>query len=238
MSGKESCFGFNNNQLKIIALIAMTCDHMGKLLFPELKVLQIIGRFAFPIFAYMIAEGCTYTRNMKKYFGMTAGVALICQIVYFVTMQSLYMCVMVTFALSIVLIAIIKKAQQTKNTRSATLWWFVFGFSIIATFFLCSILPNLPTGTDYYIDYGMIGVMLPVIIYVYNSKVTKLVATTLMLILLGSYLGGLQWFALMAVLLLALYNNERGKLRLKYVFYIYYPLHMAAIYGISMLIQL
>lgn len=47
--------GLTGNQLKIIALITMTLDHVGVQLFPECQMLRIIGRIAFPIFAYMIA---------------------------------------------------------------------------------------------------------------------------------------------------------------------------------------
>ncbi len=226
--------GLNNNQLKIIALIAMTLDHVGYMLIPGLTILRIIGRLAFPIFAYMIAEGCTYTKNMKKYFGMTAAVALVCQLVYFFAMGSLYMCVMVTFTLSIGLIAIIKKVQEKRSV----LWWSVFVAAFVVTFFLCNILPNLPTGTDYYVDYGMIGVMLPVMVYVYRGKSMKLVVATLMLVLLGQYLGGVQWYGLAAVPLLALYNGQRGKLKLKNLFYIYYPVHLALIYGIGMILNI
>ena len=50
-------FGLTNNQLKIIAMVSMLFDHVGKELLPQYTVLQIIGRLAFPIFAYMIAEG-------------------------------------------------------------------------------------------------------------------------------------------------------------------------------------
>ena len=135
----------------------------------------------------------------------------------------------------ILLIGIIKKAQQACSKKAAVLWWCVFGAAMTVTFFLCSILPNLPTGTDYYIDYGLIGVMLPVIVYVYNGKVAKIIATALMLVLLGMYIGDVQWFGLLAVPLIAIYNGERGKLKLKYLFYVYYPIHMVAIYGISLL---
>ncbi|MBQ4282755.1 MAG: hypothetical protein IJB96_02370 [Lachnospira sp.] len=224
--------GLNNNQLKIIALIAMTCDHLGKQVFPDIVILQIVGRLAFPIFAYMIAEGCCYTRNMKKYFGMTAAVALVCQIIYFVAMGSLYMCVMVTFSLSIVLIALIKEARK----RKSVLLWLVFGLAVAVTFFLCTIVPNLPTGTDFYIDYGIIGVMLPVVIYVYEERLTKLVATSLMLVLLGTYLGGVQWWGLLSVPFLAVYNGCRGKMHLKYIFYVYYPVHLGVIYLISLVL--
>lgn len=53
--------------LKIIAIFAMTLDHVGKALFPEMIMLQIIGRIAFPILAYCIVVGCLYTHDFKKY---------------------------------------------------------------------------------------------------------------------------------------------------------------------------
>ena len=58
----------SGNALKIIAAVAMTIDHVGLMFFPQLKVLRIIGRIALPIFAFMIAEGCRYTRNKLRYF--------------------------------------------------------------------------------------------------------------------------------------------------------------------------
>ena len=54
------------NQLKIIALIAMTIDHVGLILLPQVELLRIIGRLSFPIFAYMIAEGCFFTHDKKR----------------------------------------------------------------------------------------------------------------------------------------------------------------------------
>ena len=58
----------SSNALKLIALVCMTVDHIGFLLYPHLHILRIIGRVAFPIFAYMIAEGCRYTSNRLRYF--------------------------------------------------------------------------------------------------------------------------------------------------------------------------
>jgi len=58
----------SGNMLKIIAALAMLCDHVGLLFFPSQDIFRIIGRLAFPIFAFMIAEGCKYTRNKAKYF--------------------------------------------------------------------------------------------------------------------------------------------------------------------------
>ena len=49
-------FSLTGNQLKIIAMITMTCDHVGLQIFPQLQWLRILGRLAMPIYAYMIAE--------------------------------------------------------------------------------------------------------------------------------------------------------------------------------------
>jgi hypothetical protein len=80
-------------------------------------------------------------------------------------------------------------------------------------------------------------VLLPVVIYLLPTKVYKLVGAAIMLALLAYSLGGQQWFALFTLPLLALYNGQRGTARLKYLFYIFYPVHLAAIYGIKMLIE-
>jgi len=74
----------SNNQLKMIALVCMTIDHIGAYILTDWIILRIIGRIAFPIFAYMIAEGCAYTKNRKKYLGVMAVTAVLYQGAYFV----------------------------------------------------------------------------------------------------------------------------------------------------------
>ena len=59
---------FSSSTLKLLACLFMLIDHAGLLLFPRYKIFRIIGRLAFPIFAYLIAEGCRYTRNKLKHF--------------------------------------------------------------------------------------------------------------------------------------------------------------------------
>ena len=94
----------SGNMLKIIAALAMLADHIGALIFPQYDFLRVIGRLAFPIFAFMIAEGCKYTRNITRYFFMIFSLAFICQMVYFFFAGSLFMCVLVTFSLSVLTI--------------------------------------------------------------------------------------------------------------------------------------
>lgn len=224
--------GLSGNQLKLLALAAMTCDHIAVAFFPRAVFLRIIGRLAFPIFAYMIAEGCTHTKNRKKYLLSMAALALVCQVVYWIAMGSLYQCVLVTFSLSIGLIYLLDHVKRKKNNLSKL--WGLLGF--VGAYFLCEILPDLLVGTDYHIDYGIWGVFLPVLVFFGKERRQKLVHFACGLVLLSFRLGGIQWFCLTTVLLIALYSGRRGKLRMKYLFYIYYPAHLVLIQLISILL--
>ena len=57
----------NGFHLKLIAVCTMFIDHMGDTLFPGVMWLRCIGRVAFPIFCFLIAEGCVHTHDRKKY---------------------------------------------------------------------------------------------------------------------------------------------------------------------------
>lgn len=53
--------------IKLVAFITMAIDHIGYVFFPGEMWMRIIGRIAFPLFAYCLATGCIYTKNPKKY---------------------------------------------------------------------------------------------------------------------------------------------------------------------------
>lgn len=216
--------GLTGNQLKILAMIAMTCDHVGLQLLPQVGFLRIIGRLALPIYAYMIAEGCRYTHDRRAYLLRLAGLAAVCQVVYFVAMGSLYQCILVTFSLSVCLISLADRAKA----RGSFLGLF---FGVVAVFFLCTVLPELLPRTDFAIDYGLTGVLLPVLIY---EGGTPGLAAGLLLLALAH--GGTQWYALAAVPLLMRYNGQRGKWRLGKFFYWYYPAHLVVIYLLSLVL--
>lgn len=219
--------GLTGNQLKIIAMITMTCDHVGMQIFAQLLWMRIIGRLAMPIYAYMIAEGCRHTRDRKKYFLRLFGMGALCQIVYFVAMGSLYMCILITFSLSVILIGLMDAVEREKNARN---WGKLFAGTMLV-FFLCSVLPDLLAHTDYAVDYGLPGVLLPVLIY---GAGTRGLLLGLALMALDS--GGIQWFAFLAVPLLLCYNGQRGKANIGKLFYWYYPVHLVVIYGISLFV--
>ena len=223
----------SGNQLKIIAAIAMTLDHIGAYILTDVLFLRIIGRLAFPIFAYMIAEGCKYTRNRKKYLSIMALFALSCQLVYFFVTGSLSQCILVTFSLSVALIYVFDYAKTKRKIKGILLML----ISFTAVLFLTEIMPMLLKGTDYYIDYSFCGVLLPLFVYAGEKKKEKLILAAIVLAALSIDIGGVQWYSLASLLLLALYNGKRGKMQIKNFFYIFYPAHLALIYLVKIIIE-
>ena len=223
----------SNNQLKVIAMVAMVADHVGAYLFPQVTILRIIGRLAFPIYAYMIAEGCRYTRSMGRYLASMAVMATLCQVTYFIAMDSLYMCILVTFSLSIGLIWLLQFAEARQQDLFSRIL-VVLGFA--AVYFLCEILPKQFPGTDYCIDYGFIGVVLPVVIYGSKDKAGRLTSCFLALVCLAAFSPKIQWWSLLAMIPLMLYNGQRGKWNMKWFFYFFYPIHLLIIHGISLIL--
>lgn len=221
--------GLTGNQLKLLAVITMTIDHVGAHLLPEVQWLRIIGRLAFPIYAYMIAEGCRHTRSMPRYLLSVAGMAALCQTVLYLFNGSLHMYILVTFTLSILLIFLLQQAQKSA----------IFGvlsvLAVGAAYYITELLPGkLPGG--FRIDYDFLGVLLPVMIWAGRDKWQSLSLCAAGLLLMG--MGNrIQMYALLALIPLLFYNEKRGSARLKAFFYWYYPVHWVAIYGVGYLLE-
>lgn len=227
-------FGLTNNQLKIIAMIAMLLDHVGKVLLPQYQILQIIGRLAFPIFAFMIAEGCYYTKNKMRYFLTVSLLGVGCQTVYLICEKSLYQNILITFSLSIILIF----ASENYRVKKEKISCMILFSTLFVVLIICQLLPVALKEQGFVIDYGISGVLLPVAVFYAPDKLRKLLYTTGLLILLATGSGGgIQWFSLLSIPLLALYNQKRGKYNIKPLFYIFYPAHLALIYLISIFLN-
>ncbi len=235
------------NQLKILALITMTIDHVGVVLLPQYVILRIIGRLTYPIFAYMIAEGCFYTRSKKRYLGGIFALGLVCQLGFFIAMGSLEQSILTSFVLAIVTIY----ALQLADSRRDLIGVLALVGALALDGFVALALPVILTGTDFSIDYGFWGILLPAFCYAprifFKKALDKqrlrlmLACATLGIVLvciqMNDWLGGIQWFSLFAIVPLACYNGKRGTWPLKYLFYIYYPAHLVVIWGIALLLK-
>ena len=72
----------NTGLIRLIACLCMAVDHAGKMLFPQYPVMRLIGRLAFPLFAYGIAVGAVYTRDSTRYLSRVVLLALVSQPLY------------------------------------------------------------------------------------------------------------------------------------------------------------
>lgn len=220
--------GLSQNQLKIVASIAMLIDHIGAELLPQILILRIIGRLSFPIFSYFIYEGFQHTRDKRKYFLRIFTLGFLCAIVYYLYSGEVYGNVLITFSISImVLYGIGLWRKSIPGKIKGLLCGLVFLNGCIVLLWSIS--------NWLYIDYGVLGVLLPVFAELTGTGEDKtdrhlsLLGFSIGLLLLSIYMGGIQYFSLFAVPLLAGYNGQRGNSNLKPFFYWFYPAHLAAI---------
>ena len=226
----------SSNTIKIIAGVSMFLDHLGFILFPSELWLRIVGRLAFPIFAFCIAEGATYTKNYLKYICLVGITALVCDIAVFVVQGRYMSCAVTTFFFSLVLIYLYKKVESAykKNITEFTLY-------LIALTVLIGIIYTVSRYV--FIEYGIVGVLTALIIYALKNRYLKVIAVAVLSLLLSLRLGqiycpqSVQWVSVFSCIIIFLYNGKRGKYNMKYFFYLFYPIHIAILYGINMIIK-
>lgn len=231
--------GLNGFQLKVIACILMVIDHVGVLFFPDMIIFRIIGRLAFPIFAFFISEGFFHTRSVRKYLTRLGVCAVLFQVPdWFSRIYSfLYNVpgfgirykfnIFATLFLGLLGIALFDRLKGEKSWLSWT--------AVIAAAILAEI-------TD--ADYGAYGVLYIMVFYLSHGNIENMLLGSLALHAAYAVYGflvnlrnpgtaltanSLQLYSLSAVPLLALYNRERGR-NAKYVFYVFYPVHMIVLY--------
>ena len=103
----------NRNALKIIAVVSMLIDHIGWQFFPDAIWLRIIGRIAFPIFAFFIAQGMFYTRSRKKYILNMLWIGLVSQVPYtFLSSRMYNLNIMFTFIIAALIIVLIEELKK------------------------------------------------------------------------------------------------------------------------------
>ena len=225
----------NSNQIKLIAIIAMTADHLTWTFFPGTQAvwyvfaLHIIVRLTAPIMWFFIAEGCHYTHDMGKYIGRLFLFAVISHFAYdfafgipFLPLSTgifNQMSVMWSLAFAPVLVVICRQEKIPQWARIAC---------VIA---VCLI--SFPS------DWSSIAVMCPFFLYAHRGSFKKQAADIVIwsfvyaavyFIFLDKLYGALQMFTFLTIPILARYNGERGSWKgMKWLFYIYYPAHLFVI---------
>lgn len=232
--------------LKIIALITMFIDHSGYVFVGSFSFCNFIGRIAFPIFAFQISEGYKHTKNLKKYFLRLGIFALISQIPFSLFSFKYHggniLILNVFFTLFLGLLSIYlynhtiksfhKSNANNSSTGALTIICQIVG--IIIVLLLAYVAELLNT------DYGFWGVLVVFTFYLFNSK--KLIMTIAFFILCMAkyfipYISSVFSFTYLVlglctflpIVFITLYNGKQGP-KIKYLLYIFYPLHLLILY--------
>lgn len=213
----------NSFHLKIAACLFMLVDHVGALFFPDLIWLRVIGRFSFPLFAYLLAIGFTNTSNVYKYLGRLLIFALVSQPIFYLAFPGVTLNIFVTLFLGLVAIFLYNKIKNKYLAMAMVLFIALLGELIK-------------------VDYGWYGVLFPISFYWYISSknIFNLVIWQISLnifFILQRYLLAqlnlfifesqifIQFFSLVPLFFIKFYNGQIGR-RFKYVFYAFYPGHL------------
>jgi hypothetical protein len=217
-------FDFGRELLKWVAIITMTVDHVGVILYPEFEVLRLIGRLSFPLFAYLLIVGSETTRNVRNYFIRLFVFALISQVPFFLALDygpfdSLN--IFFTLSAGLLFIHFFKKTSLL-----------VLGPVVAAL-----VLP---------FDYSIYGIAVIGSMYILKENTKLGVAALIMLNALFLVPWNIQFLSISTIPLIVLHKNgslkitrettEGFKIPLwrKYFFYVYYPLHLTLLYAIKL----
>lgn len=195
----------------------MVVDHIGLLFFPHDPLWRVFGRLAFPLFAFLVAEGFTRTSNVRNYLFRLLGFAVISQLAYlpfnYATGWNLaHLNIFFTLSAGLIAIILVNRLSLFSSIPAVIL---ISAFAGFASF-------------DYG-AYGVLTVLLSRLVLTHRRiGLTALFfypqALTFFRFLLG--VPTLQFFASMSVPLIAVYNGERGLKLPRALFYWFYPVHL------------
>lgn len=218
-------YDFGRELLKWIAIITMTVDHIGAVLYPDCTFLRWIGRLSFPLFAYLLILGIRNTSNIKKYFIRLFIFALISQIPFFLAIGTGpfdHLNIFFTLSSGLVFVYYFRKGSMIAffPIIISSLFPFDYGIYGIATI-----------GCMYFLvknkNFGIILLFFLNIFFLIQSQSQFLSLFSLPLILVhnrGSLMGKAK-----------LEKNLNISFWRKYFFYIYYPLHLSILYLVKII---
>lgn len=195
----------NSNFLKLVGIVSMTIDHVGKFFFPQYLIFRILGRIAFPLFAFQLSIGYQNTSNKKRYLLRLLIFALISQPILFLLTREITLNILFSFALGILTLSCLEKRKY---------------------YFILLILPF-----SLFCEYGPYGILMIVGFFVFKKFWQQLpfFALNNLIYCLFGRVPFFQFYSLFSLLFIYKLNFFRVKLP-KYFFYFYYPGHLLLIY--------
>jgi len=222
----------NSNVIKIIAIIAMTIDHTATILFPRYSpdipviFLHIIGRLTAPIMIFFIVEGYYHTHNIKKYLIRLFILAVISHFAYtfafgksFIPFkESIFDQTSIIWTLGLGLLALtVYKSENIKNWQKQIIIFISIWAAFPADWSAPAALAILYMGRNRNnFKKQMLCLLACIALY-----------TVGYFFFLNKIYGLLQMTIVFAIPILYQYNGQRGTWKgMKWLFYIYYPLHL------------
>lgn len=203
--------------------------------------LQGVGTIAFPLFCFLLAEGFQHTKNRKRYIGMMLVFAIISEIPFgigFFANYSMeegsfpfywnYQNIYFTLFLSLISLAFVdhfSTNSELRNERIKAIVLQVISVAVIAAIAEVTCC-----------DYGLMGIVFVVAFYVCRKSRVYQVLMFLLAYMLST---GNQptIFVLLACIIILLYNRERGRLKIKYFVYAFYPVHIIMLYFVMVILE-
>lgn len=225
------------SDLKWIAIVTMLIDHIGAIFFKDIMLLRMIGRLAFPIFAFLLIEGFYHSRNLKRYQVRLFLLAIISEVAFDLAFNDTWFEVghqNIFFTLFLGLSAVMIFDQLRHKTL-------VFAWGSVLVIAILSALLS--------VDYTYLGIAIIFLFYYHHDhpERARFSVGAVFVLLAGATIyqysamsgqiiwqAGIQGLAALAMPLIAMYNGQRG-MKLKYVFYFFYPVHLLILFGINQL---
>nr|WP_300003420.1 TraX family protein [Tissierella sp.] len=210
--------------LKLIALMSMIIDHYGAIFKSGVSLYRIIGRLAFPIYAFLLVEGYFHTKNVKKYGIRLIVFAFISELPYDLAFRGRleFMNQNIFFTLFIGLVTMYFIDQVAKENNQKL-------FFMLIGMFVALILS---------VDYSFIGIGYILFFYFTRSmeKNERIFKMAAIMFLINLSLSFTQQYSIFALFLIYFYNEELGTKNkfVQILFYIIYPLHLLAFYLYNM----
>lgn len=225
--------------LRLIACICMFIDHAGKMLFPQLTWMRLVGRLAFPLFAYGIAIGAAMTKHPQPYITRVAALALVSQPLYAValghTNNAMYAVPFAQHPLR-ALYTFYIKSWETPSILLPLLLGLLLLLCIRERKYIPALLIYvLCERFSGSLDYGVGGIRLMILFYLFLEYPALCFAVTTAYMLVWALDGrgypifgvqfGMRLFAVPAVVLASLPIRRKTQLP-KWLTYGFYPAHL------------